>query len=112
MPEQRDIEALKRAEFDVPSKLARFTDRCVELYKKSVWSDAIRHSKKGEGGYADWVIITLHGLREYLGHPYRRPLDSLREMPDIVAELGLSVEELPDFTTVCARKQALKMRVW
>ncbi len=33
-------------------------------------------------------------------------------MPDIVEKLGLSVEELSDFTTVCARKQALKMRVW
>ena len=96
----------------MPSKLARFTDRCVALSQKVVGSDGEQPIKKEEGGYADWVIIALHGLREYLDLPYRRLLDVLREMPDIVEKLGLSIEELPDFTTVCARKQALKMRVW
>ncbi len=33
-------------------------------------------------------------------------------MPAIVAKLGLSVNELPDFTTICARKQDLQMPVW
>jgi hypothetical protein len=33
-------------------------------------------------------------------------------MPDIVEKFGLSVGKLSFFTTVCARKQALKMRVW
>lgn len=33
-------------------------------------------------------------------------------MPAIVAKLGLSVNELPDFTTVCTRKQDLEMPVW
>ncbi len=103
---------MKRAEFDVPSKLARFTDRCVALSQKAVGSDENKPVRKGEGGYADWVIVALHGLREYLDLPYRRFLDILREMPDIVEKLGLTVEELPDFTTVCARKQELKMRVW
>lgn len=102
---------MKRTEFDVPSKLARFTDRCVALSQKAVGSDRDGAVKKREGSYADWVIVALHGLREYLDLPYRRLLDILREMPDIVEKLGLSVEELPDFTTVCARKQALKMRV-
>ena len=103
---------MKRAEFDVPSKLARFTDRCVALSQKAVRSGEGLPVKKGKGGYADWVIVAIHGLREYLDLPYRRLLDILREMPDIVDKLGLSVEELPDFTTVCARKQVLKMRVW
>lgn len=30
----------------------------------------------------------------------------------IVALNGLTVEQLPDFITVCARVQELKMRVW
>ena len=33
-------------------------------------------------------------------------------MPRITAKLGLSVDELPDFTTVCTRKQDLEMRIW
>jgi len=103
---------VKRAQLSVPSKLARFTDRCVALSQKAVGKDPKPPVKKGKSGYADWVIITLHGLREYLDLPYRRLLDVLEEMPGIVRKFGLSVDELPDFTTVCARKQDLKMDVW
>ena len=39
-------------------------------------------------------------------------LDVLREMPGIVEKLGLEVNELPHFTTVCTRKQDLKMPIW
>jgi len=58
------------------------------------------------------VILAIHGLREYPVHTYRQLLDVLREMPGIVAKLGLSVDDLPDFTTVCSWKQDLKMTVW
>lgn len=34
-----------------------------------------------EAGYTDWVIVALHSLQKYLGHPYRRLMDVLREMP-------------------------------
>ncbi len=103
---------MKRAQVDVHSKLARFTERCVELSQKAVGSGSKEPLSKGKDGYADWVIVAIHGLREYLDHSYRRLLDVLREMPAIVAKLGLSPDELPDFTTVCARKQDLKMPVW
>lgn len=103
---------MKRAQFGVSSKLARFTERCVALSQKAVGSSPDPAVKKGKGGYADWVIVAIHGLREYLDHSYRQLLDVLREMPAIVSKLGLSVDELPDFTTVCSRKQDLKMPVW
>ena len=94
------------------SKLARFTERCVQLSQKAVGCGSQVPLKKGRGGYADWVIVAIHGLREYLDLPYRRLLDVLSEMPRITGKLGLSVDELPDFTTVCTRKQDLKMGVW
>jgi hypothetical protein len=96
----------------VQSKLARFTERCVAISQKSVGNGSEPAVKKGEGGYADWVIVAIHGLREYLGHTYRQLLDVLREMPRIVAKLGLNTDELPDFTTICTRKQQLEMRIW
>jgi hypothetical protein len=67
----------------VQSKLARFTDRCIALSQKAVGTDPAPPVRKGEGGYADWVIIALHGLREYLDLAYRRLLDVLSEMPGI-----------------------------
>lgn len=91
----------------VPSRLSRFTDRLVALAKRAVSGRPDPAVKKGDGGYADWVIIAIHGLREYLDLPYRRHLDVLHGMHGIVEKLGLSLTELPDFTTVCARKQQL-----
>lgn len=93
------------------SHLARFTICCVDLSKNAVIGEPAPAVQKGDGGYADWVIVALHGRGQYLDQPYRRSLDILQEMPGIVAELGLSVDELPDFTTVCTRKQDLEMRI-
>lgn len=92
---------MKRAGSKLASKLARFTDRCVALSQKAVGNDPNTPIKKVGSGYADWVIIALNGLREYLDFTYRRFLDVLCEMPEIVDKLGLTVDQLPDSTTVC-----------
>ncbi len=94
------------------SRLSRFTDRLVKLAQRAVSGDPSPAVKKGDGGYADWVIVVIHGLREYLDLPYRRLLDILHEMPGIVEKMNLKTSELPDFTTVCVRKQQLKIAIW
>ena len=53
----------------MPTQLARFTDRCVDLSQKAVVGEPAPPIQKGGGGYADWVIVALHCLREYLDHP-------------------------------------------
>lgn len=57
-------------------------------------------------------MISLQGLREFFGHTYRFLLDILPGRPKTVEKLGLEADELPDFSTVCARFQQLEMRVW
>ena len=94
------------------TKIARFTHRIVSLAQKAVAGTPDPAYQPGDGGYADWVIVALHGLREYLDHPYRRLMDVLAEMPRIVGILGLKVTQLPDFSTVCARYQQLTMPCW
>ncbi len=59
----------------MPTQLARFTDRCVDLSQKSVVGEPQPALQQGNGGYADWVIVAIHCLREYLNQPYRRLLD-------------------------------------
>lgn len=103
---------MKRDESSVQSKLARFTKRVVSLAQKAVVGQPEPAVQRGNGGYADWVIVAMHGLREHLGHPYLRLLDVLYEMPRICGILGLEAHELPDFSTVCARMQRLKMPIW
>lgn len=92
--------------------LARFSSTCVRLSKKAA-SDAFAPAvKKGDGGYADWVFIALHGLKEHLGHSYRQLMDVLAEMPGIVHRLELSRDDLPHFSTVCHAKERLYMPNW
>lgn len=92
--------------------LARFTRTCVRLAKKASSDASAPAVKKGDGGYADWVFLAIHGLKEHLGHPYRQLLDVLAEMPGIVRRLGLSIDELPHYTTVCHAKERLYMDSW
>lgn len=94
------------------SRLSQFTDRLVTSAKRSISGNPAPPVRKGDGGYADWVIIVVHGLREYLDLPYRRLLNVLHEMHGIVEKIGLKTSELPDFTTVCARKQQPRVGVW
>ncbi|WP_256533372.1 IS5 family transposase [Halovivax cerinus] len=103
---------MKRVASVVPTKIARFTKQVVSLSQKAVAGAPRPAFQPGEGGYADWVIVTIHGLKTYLDLPYRRLLDVLAEMPRISRILDLEPAELPDFTTVCARMQPLKMPIW
>jgi len=80
--------------------------------QKAVVVDPPSAFEPGGNGYADWIIVALHGLREYLDHSYRRLLDVLQEVPGIAAKIDLAVAKLPDFTTVCVRMQTLQMAVW
>jgi IS5 family transposase len=57
-------------------------------------------TNKGEGGSADWVIIVIYRLREYLDHTYRQLLHVLQEVPDIVTNIGLSADKRPHFTAM------------
>jgi len=90
----------------VQSKLARFTKETVTLTQKAVVGNAKPAVQCGYGGYADWVIVSIHALKTYLNLPYRRLLDVLREMPRIARILVLEMSQLPDLTTVCTHAAA------
>ena len=58
------------------------------------------------------MILAVQGLKEYFGHPYRKLMNVLREMPGVTKSLGLTPETVPHFSTVCTRKQAIPMKRW
>jgi len=70
----------------MPTQLARFTSKCVDLSQKSVIGEPQPPPQTGGGGYADWVIVAIHCFREYLDQPYRWLLDIFHEMPRITAK--------------------------
>jgi len=62
----------------VHTKTSRFREGCVARPKAVVGPPAPAY-RPGEEGYADWVILAVQGLKEYLGHPYRKLMDVLRD---------------------------------
>ena len=103
---------MKRDGSVVQTKLARSTKQIVSLAQKAVVGQPAPAYRPGEDGYAEWVILAVQRLKEYLGHPYRKLIDALREMPRGTKSLELTPETLPHFSTVCTRKQAIPTKRW
>jgi hypothetical protein len=74
---------VKRVDPVVHTKIARFTKKVTTLAQKAVVGNAKPALQRGDGSYADWVIVSIHGLKTYLDLPYRQLLDVLYEMPRI-----------------------------
>ncbi|MFB6284231.1 MAG: IS5 family transposase [Halobacteria archaeon] len=94
------LDEKKRVIFVVQTKTSRFTKRCVWLAKK-VCDKKQPAVNKGVNGYSDWLILSLHGLKQYLDHTYRKLMDVLKEMSRITRYLGVKPENLPHYSTVC-----------
>lgn len=94
------------------TKTARFTQAVVSLAQKAVAGRPEPAYRPGKDGYSDWVILAIQGLKKYFGHTYRKLLDVLKEMPKVTKTLGLTAKTLPNFSTVCARKQEIPMKRW
>ena len=94
------------------TKTSRFAETVASLSKKAVAGTPAPAYRPGKEGYADWVILAVQVFKEYLGHDYRKLMDVLREMPRVAESLSLTVETLPHYSTVYARKQAIPMKRW
>ena len=71
---------MKREGFVVQTKLAQFTKNVVTLAQKSVAENTKPALQRGDGGYADWVIVSIHDLNTFVDLSYRRLLDVLFEI--------------------------------
>ncbi|MEF8893765.1 IS5/IS1182 family transposase, partial [Halodesulfurarchaeum sp.] len=103
---------MNRDGLGVLTKTPRFTKEVVSLAQKAVVGQPDPAYRPGKYGYGDWVILAIQGLKEYLGHQYRKLMNVLRKMPRITNMLGLTLETVPHFSTFCTRKQDIPMKRW
>ena len=94
------------------SKISRFTSKAVTLAKNAVGGRGEAAAPEGGGGFADYAVVSLHCLRIYLEKSYREALDLLSEMPQILAEIGLEVGDLPHHSTLVKAFDRLEMEIW
>ncbi len=103
---------VKRDGLGVQTRTSRFAETVASLSRKAAAGAPAPAYRPGKEGYADWVIPAVQAFKEHPGHDYRKLMDVLREMPRVAESLSLTVETLPRYLIVCARKQAIPMKRW
>ena len=64
------------------------------------------------GRFADYAIISLHGLRIFLEESYEMIIDRLEVMPPILEVVGLEADDLPHPSTLNKWLDRIVMNVW
>ena len=90
----------------------RFTEEMVSLAKS--YSDDADETAAPDGGgsFAEYAMISLHGLRIFLEETDEMIIDRLEVMPPIVDVIGLEPDDLPDPSTLNKWLDKIKMAVW
>jgi IS5 family transposase len=91
---------------------ARFMKRCVSLAKETVVGRPAPAVRKGAGGYADWVMLSILCLKEKKGETFRSITGLLDGMPRVRDLLEISRGQLPDPSTVCKAMDRLTMALF
>lgn len=91
------------------AQITRFVETCTDLAKESVAGRPSPALARGEGGFADWVMLTILCVRERESETFRSVVDKLKVMGPIRKVLGLSRRNLPDPSTVCKAMDRLTM---
>jgi IS5 family transposase len=89
----------------------RFVKRCASLAKETVVGRPDPAVEKGNGGYADWVMITILCLKDREEETYRSVIEWLAVADDVRRQLNLTRAQLPDHTTVQKAFDELTMAI-
>ena len=90
----------------------RFTEEMVSLAKSNSDDADETAAPEGGGSFAEYAMISLHGLRIFLDETYEMIIDRLEVMPPILDVIGLEPDELPDPSTLNKWLDRIKMAVW
>ena len=91
------------------AQITRFVSTCAQLAKETVGGCPSPALARGEGGFADWVMLSILCLREREEETFRSVVDKLKVMGPIRAVLDLELSDLPDPSTVCKATDRVTM---
>jgi IS5 family transposase len=93
------------------TQISRFIGEVVPVAKRVTGDGDESAAPEGGGGFADYAFVSLHCLRIYLDTSYRMTIDLLKEMPQIIGEIGLEAADLPHPSTLCKAFDEMSMSV-
>ncbi len=90
----------------------RFAEEFVSLAES--YSDDAGEPAAPEGGgrFAEYAMISLHGMRIFLGKSYEMSLDILATMTPILGGIGLEPADFPDPSTLYNWFDRITIDVW
>jgi IS5 family transposase len=91
------------------TQISRFTEEIVPIAQRVTGDGDESAAPEGGGGFADYAFVSLHCLRIYLDTTYRMTIDLLKEMPQIIGEIGLEPADLPHPSTLCKAFDRISM---
>ena len=93
------------------TQISRFIEEVVPV-AQSVTGDGGESAAPEEGGgLADYAFVSLHCLRINPRTSYRMTIDLLKEMPQIIWEIGLEASDLPHPSTLYKAFDEMSMSV-
>jgi len=93
------------------TKISRLIGEVVPIAQRVTGDGDESAAPDGGGGFADYAYVSLHCLRIYLNTSYRMTIDLLKEMPQIIGEIGLEAADLPHPSTLCKAFDRISMSV-
>ena len=93
------------------TQISRFIGEVVPVAQRVTGDGDESAAPEGGGGFADYAFVSLHCLRIYLDTSYRMTIDLLKEMPQIIGEIGLNAADLPAPSTLCKAFDRISMSV-
>jgi len=93
------------------TQISRFIGEVVPVAQRVTGDGDESAAPEGGGGFADYAFVSLHCLRIYLDTSYRMTIDLLKEMPQIIGEIGLEAADLPHPSTLCKAFDEMGMNV-
>ncbi|TKX59768.1 IS5 family transposase [Halorubrum sp. ASP1] len=93
------------------TQISRFIGEVVPVAQRVTGDGGESAAPDGGGGFADYALVSLHCLRIYLDLSYRMTIDLLKEMSQIIGEIGLNAADLPAPSTLCKAFDRISMSV-
>jgi len=90
----------------------RFAEEMVSLAQSYSVDCTEAAAPEGGGSFAEYAMISLHGLRIFLDETYEMIIDRLEVMPPILDVIGLEPDDLPHPSTLNKWFDRILMDVW